>query len=421
MPMSEWTVKIMDHHEGYINWEEFLHNQAVLRQNRPTGEEMLLSQPAREGKALLQGLLVCGKCGRRLTVRYKGNKGNGGIYAIYECNYRKRDGLADTSCILVRADSLDQAISKRVLEVIKPEQIKIALEALEEVERRNDLIDKQWQMRIERAEYEAQLAQRRYEQVDPANRLVAATLESRWNDALMKVEQTKKELSEYQKKRALTATTAEQKEKVLALAKDLPQLWNSPTTKEKDKKHILRLFIKDITVEKLSEMRLVILHVRWQGGACEDIKVNLPKPTNCRYPEQIVETIKGLVGTLTDAQIAERLNEAGFLTVKGKAFTQSRINWIRYKYSIPSGKLNCLDELTVKQVAEKFGVSLHVVYYWIQQELLEVRRTTSGAPYWIRLDKEKEKELSQKVIQSTKIQKVKERIKKPPKTILQEV
>ena len=168
-------------------------------------------------------------------------------------------------------------------------------------------------------------------------------------------------------------------------------------------------------------MRLVILHVYWQGGACEDIKVNLPpKPTNCRYPEQIVETIKSLVGTLTDTQIAEMLNEAGFLTVKGKAFTQSRINWIRYKYSIPSGKLNYPDELTVKQVAEKFGVSQHVVYYWIQQELLEVRRTTSGAPYWIRLDLEKEKELSQKVIQSTKIQKVKESMKNP-KTILQEV
>jgi hypothetical protein len=313
--------------------------------------------------------------------------------------------------MFVRADILDQAISKRILEVIQPEQIKIALEALEELERRNGLVDKQWQMRIERAEYEAQLAQRRYEQVDPANRLVAATLESRWNEALMKVEQIKKELSEYQQK-AVSAPPP--KEKVLALAKDLPQLWNSPTTREKDKKHILRLFIKDITVEKLSETRQTILHVRWQGGDCEDITVNLPpRVIDRRHPHEVVEAVRNLAQTLTNDQIAERLNQAGFLTPRGKAFTKSIVSWVRYKYSIPAVKLDGPDELTVKQVSEKLGVSQYVIYYWIDQGLLEARRiNNSGSPYRITLSAEKEKELAQKILQSTKIQKVKERNKK---------
>jgi DNA invertase Pin-like site-specific DNA recombinase len=418
MPMSEWTVKIMDHHEGYISWEEFLNHQVILRRNQTNGEEMLLAQAAREGKALLQALLLCGKCGRRLTVRYKGN---GGIYPTYDCNHRKKEGLSGSACMCVRADILDQAISTRILEVIKPEQIKIALKALEELEKRNHLIDRQWHMRIERAEYEAQLAQRRYEQVDPANRLVAATLESRWNDALMKVEQIKSEFSEYQQKKAFTANNA-QKEKILSLAKDLPHLWNLPTTKDKDRKRILRLLIKDITVEKLSELRQVILHVRWQGGACEDIKLDLPQKVfdKWRYPKEIIERVKNFAHTLTDNQIAEKLNKDGLVSAKGSPFTKSIVSWIRYKYSVPSAELKRPEELTVKQFSEKFGISLHVVYYWIAQGLLNVRRINSRAPYWIMLDSEKEKELRQKVFQSTKIQKLKGILKNSEIT-LQEV
>ncbi|UCC38633.1 MAG: recombinase family protein [Candidatus Aminicenantes bacterium] len=418
VPMSEWTVKILNHHEGYISWEEFCRNEAILSKNQTNKEENLLSQAAREGKALLQGLLLCNKCGRRLTVRYKGN---GGIYPTYECKHLKREGLTGRVCMSVQAGALDRAISERILEVIEPEQIKIALKAIEELEMRNNLINKQWGMKIERAEYEAQLAQRRYEQVDPENRLVASTLESRWNDALIKVEQIKKEFSQFQQKKPLTVSK-EQKEKVFALAKDLPGLWNSPTTKEKDKKRILRLLIKDITVEKFSEVNRATMHIRWQGGACEDIKVNLPQRVydKWRYSPNIVERVKALAPALTGSQIAERLNKEGLRSAKGKPFNKSIVDWIRYKYDIPSAKLKRSEELTVKQVAEKFGVSQHVVYYWIERKFLNARRINNNAPYWITLDSEKEKELCQKILESTKIQKIKERTKNP-KTKLQEV
>ena len=135
--------------------QTFLDNQTMLERNRTNGEDTLLSGPAREGLALLQGLLLCGTCGRRLSVRYQGN---GGIYPLYECTRLKREGLACRSCMHLRCDLLDKPVAERVLEVLKPAQIEIALKALEELERQDQAIDRQWQMRLQRAEYEPSCA-----------------------------------------------------------------------------------------------------------------------------------------------------------------------------------------------------------------------------------------------------------------------
>jgi DNA invertase Pin-like site-specific DNA recombinase len=402
VPMSDWLVTIKDHHEAYISWDEFIHNETILQRNRTNGEETLLSGPAREGLALLQGLLLCGNCGRRLTVRYKGN---GGIYPTYECNWRRREGLATSSCMHIRCDLIDHPISTRVLEVIKPKQIEIALKALEELERRDKAVDRQWHMRIERAEYEAQLAQRRYEAVDPANRLVAATLERRWNEALIKVQEIKKEFAEHQRKERLTATL-EQKARIKSLAQNLPRLWRAGTTQAKDRKRILRLLIKDITIEKLPEPKRLVLHLRWQGGACEDIPITLPPKIaeQIRYPKKIIDKVTELAKEHTDDQIATAFNRQGLLGAKGKAFTVSMIRWIRYRHAIPGPNLKRSQELTVKQVAKKFAVSAHVVYYWIERKVINARRINQGAPYWITIDSRKEKELRKLVRNSTKIQ-----------------
>jgi len=405
MPRDSWLVTIKNHHEAYITWEEFLKNKEILERNRTNGEETLLSGPAREGLALLQGLLLCANCGRKLTVRYKGN---GGIYPTYQCNWLRRDGLSTTSCMTIRCDLLDTVISRRVMEVMEPAQIEITLKAVQELEKRDDAVSKQWQMRIERAEYEAQLAERRYTEVDPSQRLVAATLESRWNDALLKLEEVKNQYAEFQK-RELRATTPEQKARVLALAKDFPRLWNAPTTRAKDRKRMLRLFIKDITVEKNTDQKQVVLHIRWQGGACEDLKVDLPPKIadRLRYPEEVVERVRDMARDLYDAQIATALNGEGCLTAKGKPFTASVIKWIRYRYKIPAPQLKRPEELTVKQVAEKFSVSPHVVYYWIERGIVKARRMNRGSPYWITIDPQKESELHEWVRNSSKIQKQK--------------
>ncbi|MCK7502264.1 MAG: recombinase family protein [Comamonadaceae bacterium] len=186
--MPDWRVHLSEHHEGYISVEEFEQNRQRLEHNRTNGEGTILSGPAREGLALLQGLLLCACCGRALTVRYQGN---GGIYPMYLCSWKRRDGLATKDCISVRADLLDEAISEELFKALRPAEIELALAALSELEQRDQSVMHQWQMRIERAEYEAALAERRYEEADPSNRLVTATLERRWNEALVRLEQIK--------------------------------------------------------------------------------------------------------------------------------------------------------------------------------------------------------------------------------------
>jgi hypothetical protein len=237
---------------------------------------------------------------------------------------------------------------------------------------RDQAIMHQWQMRVERAEYEAALAERRYEEADPSNRLVTATLERRWNEALIRLEEIKTEAAQFQSRKARVATP-EQKAKALALARNLPRLWRAPTTQAKDRKRMLRLLIRDITVEKLPAQRQVVMHVRWQGGACSDTTVSLPAPIaeRIRYPAAIVEQVRELSHRLSDPQIVVHLNQQGLCSPHGKPFTLSMINWIRHRYDVPSISLKRPEELTVRQVGKRFAVSIHVVYYWIERSVVE--------------------------------------------------
>jgi hypothetical protein len=258
-------------------------------------------------------------------------------------------------------------------------------------------------MQIERADYEAQLAQRRYEQVDPSNRLVASTLERRWNEALERLEQVKQQYAAFCEKEALSLTP-EQKKRAMALAEDLPRLWRAASTEAKDRKRILRLLIKDITVEKTARKELT-LHLRWQGGACEDLHVQIPPniADRVRYPSPTIEKVRELARSLPDAEIAHELNEQGMLSAKGKRFTVPMIKWVRYKHGIPAAPIKREGELSVKQLAHKFGVSPGVVYYWIERNIVTVRRTNNGARCWITLDADRERELSEWVSQSNRI------------------
>jgi excisionase family DNA binding protein len=404
MPRSSWLVCIQDHHPGYITFEEYLQNLDTLERNRTNTDDRLLGGPAREGLALLQGVLICGLCGRRLTVRYTGN---GGIYPVYECNWRKREGLSRKACMAVRCDLVDHVLGNRTLEILNTDQIKLALETLQELEQRKEAITGQWRMRLERAAYEAQLAQRCYEQVDPAHRLVAASLEKRWNDALLRLEEVRQQLAEFQRNPS-RAVTAEQRAAILALAEDFPCLWQAPTTPARDKKRMLRLLIKDITVERLSETRQVVLHVRWQGGACEDLRVDLPIPIadRLRYPPQVVDKVREIATRLADGDVAAAMNQAGYRSATGNEFTTSKIRWIRHRYQIPSAACHQPGELTVRQVADRFGVSRNVVYYWIETGVISACRRNSGSPYRIALTGEKAAELEQWVRNSTRIARI---------------
>ena len=166
-----WRVNIRDHHEGYITSDKYLQNRERLDKNRTNSEDTLLSGVARERLALLQGMLLCGCCGRRLTVRY------GGIHPQYECNWRRREGVATKACMQIQAQCVNPAVCAVVLEAIAPAKLEPAVESVRQLEEHDQAVGQQWQRRIERADYKFQLAQRRYEEVDPSNRLVASTLE----------------------------------------------------------------------------------------------------------------------------------------------------------------------------------------------------------------------------------------------------
>jgi DNA invertase Pin-like site-specific DNA recombinase len=399
--MPDWRVQLKQHHDGYITWDDFLENAKRLEKNRTNGEETMLNGPAREGFALLQGLLICGSCGYALTVRYTGH---GGIYPTYLCNRLRREGLRPKDCMVFRCELIDTPVSEEALKALQPAELKLALASLKELEVRDQAIMRQWQMRLERAEYEAALSERRYQEVDPGNRLVANTLEHRWNEALLRLEDLKKQAAEFQQKEA-RVFTPEQKAQVLALARDFPRLWHASTTQAKDRKRMLRLLIKDITVEKLQEQRQLIVHIRWQGGACTDLTV--PLPPKCtdrfRYPAAVIDRVRELASRLPDAQIADQLNKEGNKSPKGNPYTARIIQWVRWRHQISPANLKKPEELTVQEVAQQFGVGNGVVYYWIHHNMVRVRRLDDQAPFWITLDAESKQKLRNWVRNSSRI------------------
>jgi DNA invertase Pin-like site-specific DNA recombinase len=378
MPQDQWRVVIPNHHPGYITWDQFLANRSRLAANRTNSE--VLAGPAREGLCLLQGVLLCGICGRRLTTRYTGN---GGLYPSYDCNSRSRDAPPLRHCMSLPAKPLDDAIAARLLIAVTPLTIKLALEALNNLEARDKAISAQWHRRIERARYDAALAERRYEEADPSNRLVASTLERRWNDAMQRMIELEAEIADFERQ-AMRSLTSEQKQQILQLGKDFPRLWKAPTTSACDRKRMLRLLIRDITVVKGPDPKLLRLQIRWQGGATETIEVH-QRPNRAdavRYPEAFVAQVRDLAERYADKEIAVRLNAEGLTSSTGKSFTASMISWIRFKHRIP-GPSRLPGTLTVNEVRARYGVSMHVVYYWIARGIVAATQRETNTPYAI--------------------------------------
>jgi hypothetical protein len=293
-------------------------------------------------------------------------------------------------------------VEKRVWEVVNEEHLNLALDAYDILREREQQIGAQWKLRLQRADYEAQLARKRYEQVDPENRLVASTLEQRWNDALIELEDVKNQIAELRKKENII--TSHEWEEVLKLAEDLPRLWKCHTTSSKDKKRILQLLIPDITVQKPERGR-VIMHVRWQGGQCEELDVRLPRPAAERWcrDDALVQRVRELAQDCSDEEIAAKLNAEVLQSNKGNAFTRSSISWIRHKHRLPPVDKRKPEERTVHDVARQFGVSHGVVYYWIANKIITARRLNRRSPYWITISQRKEKELEKCVRESNRI------------------
>jgi transposase-like protein len=234
--------------------------------------------------------------------------------------------------------------------------------------------------------------------------LVAATLERRWNAALLQWEELQKQAAQFRQQQARVATP-EQKTKVLALANQLPQLWYAPTTQPKDRKQMLRLLIKDITVEKSTIPKQLLAHIRWQGNTCTDLLVQLPPnmADRVRYPAEIVDRVREMARHLHDTDIFERFRQEGYISTTGKPYSTAIIRWIRFRHRIPPAVLRRPDELTVAQVAKRFGVSPGVLYYWIERGHLQARKVNAGSPYWITINESEEQKLQGWVRNSDRI------------------
>lgn len=296
---------------------------------------------------------------------------------------------------------LDKAVTQRLISAITPVTIELALAALTNLEERDREIGAQWRMRIERAHYDADLAERRYEAVDPDNRLIAATLEKRWNEATQRLHDLEAELAAFERQ-VMRAVTAEQKRQILQLAGDFPRLWAASTTVPRDRKRIVRLLVRDITVTKGPEPRAVRLHIRWQGGATETLLVPLPqkRADATRYPSPFVERIRELAINHHDDEITALLRSEGYKsTITGKPIALGTIKWLRYKHRIQAPRPS-EGTLNVGQVCEKYGVSHWVVHYWISRGIVSAKQRKSNAPYAITIDNESDRRLQQWVANS---------------------
>jgi hypothetical protein len=247
VPRDQWLVLIKDAHPGYITWEQYEENLRRMRQNAIAYNNIDRKTPPREGPCLLQGLAVCGKCGQRMTIRYKYQR-QGRIEPAYLCQ-RLRIERWENSCQYIPGADIDEAISKLLLESVTPLTLEVALQVQKELENRFNEADKLRKQQVERAQYEANLARRRFMQVDPDNRLVADTLEAEWNEKLRYLQDANDYYEKHRKQESEKLKKAQQKE-VLKLAKDFPRLWKNPRTPVREKKRMIRFLIEDVTMTR---------------------------------------------------------------------------------------------------------------------------------------------------------------------------
>jgi DNA invertase Pin-like site-specific DNA recombinase len=387
---ADWPIVRRDAHPGYINWEQFLRNQQRLDDNC-TNQGTDRCGAVREGQALLQGLVLCGQCGRRMSVRYTRN----GATPCYECNQiHKQQG--GRTCQSVRGDGVDAAVSRLFLEAIQPAQLEVSLATLEQIEDQARQMDRQWQLRLEGIRYEADLARRRFVAVDPENRLVARTLERDWNDKLAEVERLEREYAALPG-RGPRLLDIEERQRILALTEDLPVLWGAETTTQVERKQLLRFLIKDVTLTKRD--RVIAIAIRWQTEACTVVDVPRP-PRSCdarRTDAAVVARVRELAGSHTDAQIAALLNKEGMTSGMKGMLTSSKIQWIRYAYEIPSGcpqgPAACEGQrgdgrYSTQAAAQMLNVNISTIVIWCKAGQLDGVQSAPHGPWWIKLTPE---------------------------------
>jgi DNA invertase Pin-like site-specific DNA recombinase len=366
LPREQWVL-LKNVHPGYISWEDYEENLRRLQENAHANGADRRKSPPREGPALLQGLVVCGRCGSRMTVRYHVRQEH--LVPEYVC---QQDGIehAITICQRVIGDHIDNAVGQLLVESVAPLALEVTLSVQQELQTRIEEVDHLRKKQVERARYEADLAQRRYLHVDPANRLVADSLESDWNEKLRALTEAQ-EHYEQQRKQDRAAVDQQQRARIAALASDFPRLWQDPKTPDRERKRMVRLLLADVTL--LREERITV-HVRFSGGATKTLE--LPKPMTAwelrTTPGEIVAEIDRLTDHHTDKQIVEILNERGALSGCGQRFNSRIVARLRREYQLKSRYDRLRDQglLTLEEISARLDINPKCVVTWRTNGLL---------------------------------------------------
>lgn len=373
-----WDVLIVDHHEGYVSWEEFERNQRLIADNANC-KGLMTRGAVRRGDALLAGLLRCGHCGRRLHVSYTGTDG----YCVrYSCRGAHLNH-GTRRCISFGGVRVDSAVAEEVLRLLSPLGIEASVEAV--AMREDDVAETQRQVELAltQARYEADLARRQYDAVDPQNRLVAAELERRWNERLAEVARQEERLAATAAVQP-DALSGEDKERLLALGGDLETVWEHPGATAETRKRILRAVLEEIVATSAEDRIELLLH--WRGGDHTRLSVarNRTGQHRWRTSAEVGELIRGLARQQPDSAIAATLNRLGKRTGRGNAWTEMRVRSFRCHHAVPvyrPGEMGERGELTLKETAGRLGVSTMTVLRLISAGTITARQLCKGAPW----------------------------------------
>ena len=301
LPQAEWEVLIWEHHPGFIDKATYEANrERIARNTRPRAHEP--GGAVREGQALLQGIAVCARCGRKLKVHYQGRRGHQS--PAYHCPSSILVENRGHWCLRIGGTRIDRAVAGALLAALTPAGVKAALSAAEALEQDHDAALAQWRLQVERAEYEAERAERRYRAVEPEHRLVARGLEGEWEQKLSALHAAQAELELRERQRPRTLTDAE-REQLLALGTDLGRVWSAPSTTDRERKQLLRALIEEVIIDANREERRATLTIRWRGGAITELAVALPRAQPAiRTDEDTIALLERLAAHYPDAQIA---------------------------------------------------------------------------------------------------------------------
>jgi DNA invertase Pin-like site-specific DNA recombinase len=371
LPREQWTALIPDTHPGYLTWEQFEQNLRTLADNARAHGQDRAGGPAREGPALLQGLVVCGRCGNRMSVHY--HQRQGVLVPDYRC-VRENIQRYASRCQTIPGRRIDETISQLLLETVTPLALEVALTVQAELEERAGEADQLRASHVERARHHAELARRRYLAVDPDNRLVADSLEADWNDKLRALQAAQ---DDYDRDTAAAHAqlTEQHKTRIRQLAADFPALWSDPATPQRERKRIARLLIEDVTLNRTDRIHL---HVRFRGG--QTTSLTLPLPTLIgelrKTPGEIIAQINQLLDDHTEGETAAILNQQGVRSLDGKPFTGHLVKRLAKSHRLGShqARLHAAGMLTLTEITEQLSVHHHTIKAWRRAGLLTSRK-----------------------------------------------